>query len=139
MQAFSGWVCGGWSSEPPHKQRLPREFEAEPRNLRDSAAVQNHAEVAVTLVITPKSTPHGSAQTWTMVLAGETATLAVDSNGNFTGSGWYILDTENNSYPLSITDGYPAPSSGMSAIEPTNGLAFGRGPCEIRRPSKVPR
>jgi hypothetical protein len=56
----------------------------------------------------------GVAGTWSLVLQDETATLTVNASGNFTGSGWYFLDMEGNSYPISITNGKMVANGSMT-------------------------
>ncbi len=105
----------------------------------DTAAVQNHAEVSVTLTVKGIPTPVGTgggAQTWTMVSENETATLKVQSNGRFTGTGWYFLDAQNNEYPLSITSGVMSGSEMTFDISGSGGgmTANGSGAGTLNEP-----
>jgi len=53
----------------------------------------------------------GGPQTWTIVWAGQVATLTVDSSGNFTGSGWVGTAPGCPDFNIYITNGWMSGAS----------------------------
>ncbi len=53
----------------------------------------------------------GGNQTWVMTSGGQSATLTVDTSGNFTGSGWMVSDPHGCTFPLLITSGHMSGTS----------------------------